>query len=200
MLAECITYRNPKNDDTIESRFTSEEAINILAEQKDNRFCQSLVNQYHERGLSEAQWYWVHKLAHQHNKPDIKIELSCDLLQWMKDAGLERLMWRLKEEKEIGFARIKLFANEYSIKVVYSGGDYAKRVGEVKGMLYFPNNRISEKVQKLISVQLMMLAKYKMDFMQAYGREWGVCFVCGRQLENEESVRLGIGPICRERF
>ena len=52
----------------------------------------------------------------------------------------------------------------------------------------------------MVLAQLLALAALKMEFMQAYGREFGICFVCGRQLENEESVAMGIGPICRERF
>lgn len=32
-----------------------------------------------------------------------------------------------------------------------------------------------------------------------WGRETGQCGVCGRALDNKESVRLGIGPICLER-
>jgi hypothetical protein len=34
----------------------------------------------------------------------------------------------------------------------------------------------------------------------AYGRETGRCSCCGRLLSQEESVRLGIGPICRGRY
>jgi hypothetical protein len=29
-----------------------------------------------------------------------------------------------------------------------------------------------------------------------YGREFGVCSICGRMLTNPESIRLAIGPIC----
>jgi hypothetical protein len=32
-----------------------------------------------------------------------------------------------------------------------------------------------------------------------YGREIGSCGVCGLRLTNEESRRLGIGPVCREK-
>lgn len=33
-----------------------------------------------------------------------------------------------------------------------------------------------------------------------YGREIGKCGVCGLRLTDEESRRLGIGPICRDKF
>lgn len=32
-----------------------------------------------------------------------------------------------------------------------------------------------------------------------YGKRFGVCCMCGRELTNEESVAAGIGPICQQR-
>lgn len=32
-----------------------------------------------------------------------------------------------------------------------------------------------------------------------YGKRFGTCCMCGRELTNEESVNLGIGPVCRNR-
>jgi hypothetical protein len=34
----------------------------------------------------------------------------------------------------------------------------------------------------------------------AYGRAYGNCSCCGRELTNALSIELGIGPICREKF
>ncbi len=34
----------------------------------------------------------------------------------------------------------------------------------------------------------------------AYGRRFGVCSCCGRELTNKESIDLGIGPVCRSKF
>lgn len=35
---------------------------------------------------------------------------------------------------------------------------------------------------------------------QLYGREIGICGVCGRTLTDESSRAIGIGPVCRERL
>ena len=35
---------------------------------------------------------------------------------------------------------------------------------------------------------------------KAYGQKTGECACCGRELTNAESIELGIGPICRDRF
>lgn len=32
-----------------------------------------------------------------------------------------------------------------------------------------------------------------------YGKRFGTCCMCGRELTNAESVELGIGPVCREK-
>lgn len=34
----------------------------------------------------------------------------------------------------------------------------------------------------------------------AYGQRYGICSCCGRLLTNPESIELGIGPICREKY
>lgn len=34
----------------------------------------------------------------------------------------------------------------------------------------------------------------------AYGKRFGSCSACGRELSNQESIDLGIGPVCAERF
>jgi hypothetical protein len=34
----------------------------------------------------------------------------------------------------------------------------------------------------------------------AYGKQFGVCAVCGRDLSDEESVARGIGPVCAEKY
>lgn len=34
----------------------------------------------------------------------------------------------------------------------------------------------------------------------AYGKKYGVCAICGRTLENEESIKRGIGPICADKY
>lgn len=38
------------------------------------------------------------------------------------------------------------------------------------------------------------------DALARYGQELGECGVCGRELTDEESRRIGIGPVCREKL
>jgi hypothetical protein len=195
MLKEPMTFKNPKNNDSLESRFTSEEVIAILRPLTSNNFAQSLVKQFDERGLSSSQWYWAHKIAHENNRSPspaaTAFKLDCDLVQWMKDADVPRLMWKFEDK-----GKVKLFVKGDYIIVYSGGGDWLNRVGRIDGDTLSPKKGCSP----WIIAQIMLLAKLKMDFMQAYGKQWGRCFVCGRELENEESVALGIGPICRAKF
>lgn len=48
--------------------------------------------------------------------------------------------------------------------------------------------------------QLRAILENPREASAAYGRLVGVCGVCGRKLEDEESVARGIGPICAGKF
>lgn len=50
------------------------------------------------------------------------------------------------------------------------------------------------------SLRMFLLNNEPQAAAVAYGRKTGVCSCCGRGLTNAESIRLGIGPICREKF
>jgi hypothetical protein len=39
-----------------------------------------------------------------------------------------------------------------------------------------------------------------LEAARLHGQRTGSCSCCGRELTNAESIALGIGPICRERF
>jgi hypothetical protein len=42
--------------------------------------------------------------------------------------------------------------------------------------------------------------KLSLEDAQAFGKLYGWCCCCGRRLTNEESIELGIGPICRSKW
>lgn len=42
--------------------------------------------------------------------------------------------------------------------------------------------------------------KLSLEQAQAFGIKYGICVVCTRKLEDAESVKRGIGPICEERI
>lgn len=54
---------------------------------------------------------------------------------------------------------------------------------------------------KFVVGRLQKMSKEELlSCSQRYGKETGVCGVCGITLTNPESIALGIGPICRSKF
>lgn len=47
---------------------------------------------------------------------------------------------------------------------------------------------------------LALIAGNPLEAAVRYGRKTGRCACCGRELTNKESIELGIGPICREKW
>ena len=48
--------------------------------------------------------------------------------------------------------------------------------------------------------EINFIAKDPLSAAQMFGQKTGRCSCCGRELTVEESIRLGIGPICRLKF
>lgn len=48
--------------------------------------------------------------------------------------------------------------------------------------------------------QLKAIAADPLEAMKAYGNLVGRCGACGRKLEDEKSIELGIGPVCMAKF
>jgi hypothetical protein len=48
--------------------------------------------------------------------------------------------------------------------------------------------------------QLKAIAADPLEAMKAYGRLVGQCGACGRKLEDETSIEMGIGPVCAKKF
>jgi hypothetical protein len=60
---------------------------------------------------------------------------------------------------------------------------------------------VPERNAKEIIPVLQVFVRFSTDTTQAflnYGLETGECAICGRELTDPESIRLGIGPICRK--
>ena len=60
-------------------------------------------------------------------------------------------------------------------------------------------NKIAIRDRNFKNEVLMAIANDP-DALARYGQELGECGVCGRDLTDEESRRIGIGPVCREKL
>lgn len=79
------------------------------------------------------------------------------------------------------------------------GAVYVKVDGEYAGKIM--NGKFSPfKCPDGVGEALVKIAKDPEGEARLYGQRTGVCSACGRELTNEESIKLGIGPICREKW
>ena len=69
-------------------------------------------------------------------------------------------------------------------------------LGKVLRSQFYPSRDCSPTVAQ--NVRDAMEDPYKAAV--EYGHMTGQCSICSRPLSNPESVKLGIGPVCRQRF
>jgi len=74
-----------------------------------------------------------------------------------------------------------------------------KEDGEYLGKLHHGKFKLL-KAYEVHEQAIEHIANYPMGAAIRYGRQTGECAVCGRHLDNKESVALGIGPICAEKY
>lgn len=83
---------------------------------------------------------------------------------------------------------------------VNAGALYVKRDGEYLGKIMGEQFKPAYGAPDDVAALLQEIAKDPLEAAVAYGRKTGTCACCGRELTNAESIALGIGPICRERW
>ena len=83
--------------------------------------------------------------------------------------------------------------NAGAIYVKDDGGEYLGKIAGGKFQKVYA-------CQPAVAAQVIAVAADPKQAAIAYGKEYGQCACCGRELSNPESVALGIGPICAGRF
>ena len=78
--------------------------------------------------------------------------------------------------------------NIMTVRVGKSGFPYGMRYDRTIGTLVYTPRILETAVRKATEQEIA-----------AYGLETGICLICSKRLTNPESVRLRIGPICREK-
>lgn len=71
--------------------------------------------------------------------------------------------------------------------------------GEYLGKLHHGHIRLLATHSAKLST-IKQIADNPQDAALKYGRQTGDCAICGRHLDNKQSVELGIGPVCAEKF
>jgi hypothetical protein len=107
-------------------------------------------------------------------------------------SGIKRPVLRLAEFK---FSPAPVTGrNAGAIYVKSVGGDYLGKVADGKFMRAFGT------CDDARAAEIVAAAADPEAAAVAYGKRFGQCACCGRELSNPESIERGIGPICAERF
>lgn len=188
---------------TFSSRL-SDDAAQDLLQHCQGSFARSLWNQSQNRQLSAAQMAWAHKLAcdllqqesqQESNSGDAEFAKLFEVFKAAKARGLKRLTLRLsgvnvKPNRDLTM----LWVTSQTEKEEGNYGLQPKYLGKVT-----PNS-LDSRLADNVKAVLFEAAADPLTAAIRYGRETGSCSCCGRDLTNAESIRLGIGPICREKF
>lgn len=191
-----------------ETTLTDQEAFDVLRREVDDgtaqQFPKSLVLQARTRGLSREQWVWVHKLAMERRAPAPPAPEVVGGLQ----AVAEMLA---KASESLKYPRITYRGLRFTIagprskapgtvSVTSDARRYAERVfyGRITaGGAFSAADRgcPADVVDTLIDLAQDTVAK-----VAAEGRRVGSCCFCARELSTRESLHVGYGPVCAEKF
>jgi hypothetical protein len=176
---------------SVETPLTDDEAINLLCEfATQGKFESQFANELAAKacfGLSNNQLVWVHIIVLETREAPLDFELP-------RLMGLLRQAYRkgLKSPRIVGKGwRIAVDENVCSVTL---RGKHAGLIGKdniwaVKG------SHSDEEIHAILDFEADPIRHAK-----AYGTETGACCFCARELSTAESVGVGYGPICADKY
>lgn len=123
-------------------------------------------------------------------------QVSQDKLMEAFDTARQNKLTRLKIRFD-GFFCYPAASSSVNAGAVYVKQEGSREyLGKVQNGRFVASRECSAEIkEKVIRVLADPLAE-----AIAYGKQTGNCAICGRFLENRESVERGIGPICAEKY
>ena len=164
-----------------------------------NTFAMDLVSRY---SLSEKQRAWVHYLGTENINRQKEKESAADY-------NFSGLIQMIETAKQNGLKRIKVNLGDYSLKpnkrqagaYVFDNTQIVEgRYGtgpKYIGWITETNTNIKD--EATIGF-LQAASKNPLAAAKLHGQQTGNCSCCGRELTNAESIALGIGPICLQKY
>jgi hypothetical protein len=202
-VAQTFTVTARGETITFTSTLSDEKVLQILRGLRST-FAADLAAKFNR--LSEKQYAWAHKLAvdsvdrekesqQETNNEGAQFSRLFDVFKAAKARGLKRLTLRLsgvnvKPNRDLTM----LWVTSQTEKEEGNYGLQPKYLGKVTP------NRLDSRLSDEVKAVLIEAANDPLTAAIRYGKETGSCSCCGRDLTNAESIRLGIGPICREKF
>lgn len=171
----------------------------------DNKFAQSLVKQYDERGsLSDKQWWWVSKLAVEASMvaPTTGVDLS-KIVELMEHAKQHLKFPKFGLEAPSGQRIVLNLAGNRSkypgTVAVTDGGPYGdnKYFGRIMQDGSWQGHRTCP--QEVVDV-LESMAHNPASVAAQHGHRTGNCCFCNHKLTSYRSTSVGYGPDCAKRW
>lgn len=121
-------------------------------------------------------------------------------------AGFSKMVAAFDAAKVSGLKRPKFYVGPFvfapaKMTSQNAGSIYVTERGQYLGKITAEGGYFA--VREATAAQREEIAKIGADPLAAavlHGQQTGKCSCCGRELENAESVKLGIGPICRKKW
>lgn len=182
-------------------------AMNIVSTLTSS-FAISLCNQAmsSRRGLSTAQWAWVHKLAVDAAAPKTVVTSVGP-----KFNRIVEIM--VRAETQVARPRIVLQLPQGKLAMVLAGSRsrYVGAVMLTDGGAYGSNvwyGRIdrngvftpSRTCPDWVTQALVAVNEDPATYAAVYGRKTGNCCFCSRALSTKESLAVGYGPVCADHY
>ena len=202
-VAQTFTVTARGESVTFTSTLSDEKVLQTLRGLRST-FAADLAAKFNR--LSEKQYAWAHKLA----VDSVDREKESQQQDDSQEAQFAGLFAPFMAARAKGARRLTMRFSDAILKLNKSGdaiwvlsatekveGDYGlqpKYLGKVTP------SRMDSRIPDGVKETLVAAAADPLSAAIRYGKETGFCSCCGRELTNKESIRLGIGPICREKF
>lgn len=180
---------------------TEQEIIAGLNEVKGwNDFAASLVSQWFRKGnLSTSQWAAGERMltkmkANAERRASMSTKLDVSRIEALLNTALGNGMKRpVFRAKGLSISLAGPESRNAGAIYVKAGGEYQ---GKIAGGTFIPARECADTTPS----NLLAIAADPRGSAIDYGRETGICACCGRTLTNKESIDLGIGPICADKW
>jgi uncharacterized CHY-type Zn-finger protein len=172
--------------------------------ERGNEFYRSLYNQLADSGrLSEKQIVAVERSIAKAKEEKTKADANRPQV----GAGALKMLEVFARALDNGYKRPTVRTEQFDFSLAPSAGANS-------GFIYVKSHETHEYIGKIDPTgklfaykapqttvdALMLVCENPLEAAVKFGAKTGICSCCGRELTNKESVELGIGPICRERF
>ena len=185
----------------IEDDMDYEEILIALEEMRGwNTFADSLLDQYALRGeLTHKQWDAAARMIIKCRTGEAKREKN------RRAVDVSRIEHLLATAQRNGLKRPAFRVGELNLSLAPSTGKNAGAVyvkvkdqyaGKIMGGVFMPVASAPDG----LGDKLASIARDPRGKAIEHGRKTGACACCGRTLTDKQSVALGIGPICAEKW